>query len=201
MNIEIEQIGKAFVVLFAVIDIVGSIPVIIKLKEKAGNIHPLRASLVALGLMIGFLFGGEMLLRVLHVDIQAFAVAGALILFALAIELIFNVELFKGDDDYGSKIVAVVPLAFPLIAGAGTMTTLISLRVDFDAINIAIAVFLNIIIVFVVLSLTKQIEKLLGKGGIAIMKKAFGIILLAIAVKLFTENIQALLQHPVVAPN
>jgi len=192
MKIDLVEIGKTFMILFAVIDIVGSIPVIIKIKEKAGDIHPLRASLVALGLMVSFLFAGEWLLEILGVDIEAFAVAGSLILFALAIELIFNVEVFKGDDNYGSKIVAVVPIAFPLIAGAGTMTTLISLRVDFEAINIVIAVFLNIIVVFVVLSLTKKIEKLLGEGGIAILKKAFGIILLAIAVKLFADNVQQL---------
>ncbi|MDX1348982.1 MAG: MarC family protein [Putridiphycobacter sp.] len=190
-KIDYIQIGKAFMILFAVIDIVGSIPVIIKIKEKAGDIHPLRASLVAFGLMIAFLFAGEILLGVLGVDIKAFAVAGSLILFALAVELIFGIELFKAED-FGSKIVAVVPIAFPLIAGAGTMTTLISLRVDFDAINIVIAVFLNMILVLVVLSLTKQIERFLGPGGIAVLKKAFGIILLAIAVKLFTENIQQL---------
>ncbi len=192
-DFNLVEVGKTFMILFAVIDIVGSIPVIIKIKEKSGDIHPIRASLVALGLMITFLFAGEILLGVLGVDIKAFAVAGALILFALSFELIFGVELFKADDDFGSKIVAVVPIAFPLIAGAGTMTTLISLRVDFAAINISLAVVLNIIVVFVVLSLTKQIEGLLGRGGIAILKKAFGIILLAIAVKLFTENIQELL--------
>ncbi|MFK8044975.1 MAG: MarC family protein [Crocinitomicaceae bacterium] len=191
LNIDFVQIGKAFMILFAVIDIVGSIPIIIKIKEKAGDIHPLRASLVAFGLMIAFLFAGEALLGLLGVDIRSFAVAGSLILFALAIELIFGVELFKSED-FGSKIVAIVPIAFPLIAGAGSMTTLISLRVDFDAINIAIAVFLNMVVVFLVLSLTKQIEKLLGPGGIAVLKKAFGIILLAIAVKLFADNIQQL---------
>lgn len=192
MEIDLLEIGKAFMILFAVIDIVGSIPVIIKLKEKSGDIQPLRASLVALGLMIAFLFAGQALLNLLGVDIKAFAVAGSLILFALAVELIFGVELFKGDEDFGSKLVAVVPIAFPLIAGAGTMTTLISLRVDFAPINISIAIVLNIIVVFFVLSLTKKIERFLGRGGIAILKKAFGIILLAIAVKLFTENIQEL---------
>ena len=192
MKFDIVEIGKAFMILFAVIDIVGSIPVIIKLKEKAGDIQPLRASLVSLALMILFLFAGEMLLNALGVDHKAFAVAGSLILFALATELIFGVELFKGDEEYGSKIVAVVPIAFPLVAGAGSMTTLISLRVEYQVINIAIAVFLNIVVVFIVLSLTKRIEKILGKGGIAILKKAFGIILLAIAVKLFTDNIKAL---------
>ncbi len=189
--INLEEILKAFMILFAVIDIVGSIPVIIKLKEKAGDIHEVKASLVAFLIMIVFLFAGEALLDVLGVDIKAFAVAGALIIFALAVEMIFGIELFK-DDNSSSKVVSIVPVAFPLIAGAGTMTTLISLQVEYHTINIALAVFLNMILVFVVLKLTKRIERLLGKGGIAILKKVFGIILLAIAVKLFTENIQAL---------
>lgn len=185
------QTGKAFMILFAVIDIVGNIPIIIKLKEKAGEIHSLKASLVALLIMLVFLFAGEMLLNILGVNIKAFAVAGSLILFALAFEMILNIELFK-DDPSTYKIVSIVPLAFPLIAGAGTMTTLISLRVEYAAINIAIAVFLNIIIVYVVLKMTKQIERLLGAGGIAILKKVFGIILLAIAVKLFADNAKEL---------
>jgi multiple antibiotic resistance protein len=190
-QINIEEILKAFMILFAVIDIVGSIPVIIKLKEKAGDIHEVKASLVAFLIMIVFLFVGDKILDILGVDIRAFAVAGALIIFALAVEMIFGIELFR-DEDTSSKVVSIVPVAFPLIAGAGTMTTLIALQVEYHMINIAIAIFLNMIIVFVVLKLTKRIEKLLGKGGIAILKKVFGIILLAIAVKLFAENIQAL---------
>jgi multiple antibiotic resistance protein len=197
MNFDIEQVAKAFMILFAVIDIVGSIPIIIKLKEKAGHIHSLKASIVALIIMLVFLFAGEALLDLLGVNIKAFAVAGSLIIFALAVEMIFGVELFK-DEDHGSKIVSIVPVAFPLIAGAGTMTTLISLRVEYDAINIAIAVVLNIIVVFIVLKLTKKIESLLGKGGIAILKKVFGIILLAIAVKLFADNsLQLLGMHDI----
>jgi len=191
MKFDLEQIAKAFMILFAVIDIVGSIPVIIKLKEKSGDIHSLKASFVSLMIMLVFLFAGAPLLDLLGVNIKAFAVAGALIIFALAVEMIFGVELFK-DEEQGSKIVSIVPVAFPLIAGAGTMTTLISLRVEYEAINIAIAVVLNIIIVFIVLKLTKKIENVLGKGGVAILKKIFGIILLAIAVKLFADNIKEL---------
>ena len=191
MGFDWIQMGKAFVILFAVIDIVGNIPIIIKLKDKAGEIQSLKASIVALIIMLVFLFFGEALLSVLGVNIKAFAVAGSLILFALAAEMIFGVELFK-DDPTAYKVVSIVPLAFPVIAGAGTMTTLISLRVEYEAINIAIAVVLNVVVVFVVLKLTKSIERLLGRGGIAILQKVFGIILLAIAVKLFADNAKEL---------
>ena len=187
MGFNLIEVGKAFMILFAVIDIVGNIPVIIKLKEKAGEIHSTKASLVAFGIMLAFLFLGEQILGVLGVDLKAFAVVGSLILFALGAEMIFGFELFKQDES-DLKVVSIVPLAFPLIAGAGTMTTLISLRVEFAAINIATAVFLNMIIVFVVLKMTRRIESFLGKGGIAVLKKVFGIILLAIAVKLFADN-------------
>jgi len=190
-KINVTEILKAFMILFAVIDIVGSIPVIIKLKEKSGDIHAPKASLVAFVIMIVFLFAGKSLLDLLGVNIEAFAVAGALIILALAVEMIFGIELFK-DEEHSSKIVSIVPVAFPLIAGAGTMTTLISLRVEYHEINIAIAVLLNMIIVFLVLKLTKKIEHFLGKGGIAILKKVFGIILLAIAVKLFADNAKML---------
>ena len=191
MKFDLQQVLKAFMILFAVIDILGSIPIIIKLKEKAGHIHSLKASIVALIIMLVFLFAGEALLELLGVNIKAFAVAGSLIIFALAVEMIFGVELFK-DEEHGSKVVSIVPIAFPLIAGAGTMTTLISLRVEYEAINIAIAVLLNMIVVFIVLKLTKRIEKFFGTGGIAILKKVFGIILLAIAVKLFADNAKEL---------
>ncbi len=191
MGFDIFEIGKAFMILFAVIDIFGSIPAIIKIKEKSGDVNSLRASFVALVLMLAFLFAGEMLLNVLGVNIKAFAVAGSLIIFALAVEMIFGVELFRGEIN-SPKVVSIVPVAFPLIAGAGTMTTLISLRVEYEAINIAIAVGLNIIIVYFVLRLTKKIESFMGPGGIAILKKVFGIILLAIAVKLFADNAKVL---------
>jgi len=190
-QINLTEILKAFMILFAVIDIVGSIPIIIKLKEKSGNIQEVKASLVAFVLMITFLFAGKSLLDLLGVNIEAFAVAGALIILALAVEMIFGIELFR-EEEHSSKIVSIVPVAFPLIAGAGVMTTLISLRVEYHEVNIAIAVLLNMIIVFFVLKLTKRIERFIGKGGIAILKKVFGIILLAIAVKLFADNAKML---------
>ncbi|MCG8574498.1 MAG: MarC family protein [Flavobacteriales bacterium] len=191
MGFNIIEVGKAFMILFAVIDIIGNIPIIIKLKQKSGTINSLKASLVAFGIMLAFLFLGESILNLLGVDLKAFAVVGALILFALGAEMIFGFELFR-EEENDSKVVSIVPLAFPLIAGAGTMTTLISLRVEYAAINIAIAVLLNMIIVYAVLKLTRRIEKLLGKGGIAVLKKVFGIILLAIAVKLFADNAKEL---------
>lgn len=188
------EIGKAFMVLFAVIDIIGSIPVIIKLKKKAGDIQALKASIVALGIMLGFLFIGEGILGFLGVDIKAFAVVGSLIIFALGVEMIFGIPLFRGEDQTSPKIVSVVPLAFPIIAGAGTMTTIVSLQAEYAWYNISIAIVLNAIIVFVVLKLTKRIERFLGMGGIAILQKVFGIILLAIAVKLFADNAKLLLE-------
>jgi len=182
---------KASTVLFAVIDIVGSVPIIIKLKETSGSIHALRTSLVSFGIMIGFLILGESILKLFGVTIEAFAVAGALILFAMALEMILGVRLFR--DEVTGKTASIVPLAFPIIAGAGTMTTLVSLKAEFAQINILLAIFINIVIVFIVLKLTRRIENLLGEGGIAILKKVFGIILLAIAIKLFTTNLQALM--------
>ena len=191
MGFDWIEFGKAFVILFAVIDIIGNVPIIIKLKERAGEIESLKASLVALLIMLIFLFFGETLLHVLGVNIKAFAVAGSLILFALAAEMIFGVELFK-DDPGTYNVISIVPLAFPLIAGAGTMTTLVSLRVEYEAINIALAVVANVVVVFLVLKSTKTIEHILGKGGIAIMQRVFGLILLAIAVKLFADNAKEL---------
>ena len=189
---DLLEIGKAFMVLFAVIDIVGSIPLIIKLKNRAGDIHALKASLVALGIMLAFLFIGEGILGFLGVETKAFAVVGSLIIFALGVEMIFGVQLFRDEDEGSKKIVSIVPIAFPLIAGAGSMTTIVSLQAEYAMSNIAIAIFLNIIVVFAVLKLTKRIEKLLGSGGIAILQKVFGIILLSIAVKLFADNVKDL---------
>lgn len=191
---DLLEIGKAFMVLFAVVDIVGSIPIIVKLKKKAGDIHALKASIVALTIMLAFLFIGEGILGFLGVDIKAFAVVGSLIIFALGAEMIFGIHVFRGEDQLSPKVVSVVPLAFPIIAGAGTMTTIVSLQAEYKLVNIAIAIFLNMIIVFIVLKLTKRIERFLGVGGIAILQKVFGIILLAIAVKLFADNAKLLFQ-------
>ncbi len=184
------EIFKASMVLFAVVDIVGSIPIIIKLKEQSGEIHALRASAVSFGIMILFLIVGESILQLFGVEVEAFAVAGSFILFAMALEMILGIKLFQGE--VSGKTASVVPLAFPIIAGAGSMTSIVSLRAEYHEINIAIAIFLNIIVVFTVLKLTRRIERLLGEGGIAILEKVFGIILLAIAVKLFSSNAKEL---------
>jgi multiple antibiotic resistance protein len=191
-NFSWVEIFKASTVLFAVVDIVGSIPLIIKLKEKSGEIHALRASIVSLVIMVSFLIVGESILKLFGVEVEAFAVAGAFILFAMSLEMILGVTMFK--DEVTGKTASVVPLAFPMIAGAGTMTSIVSLRAEYAQLNIAIAILINIIIVYITLRLTRRIENLLGEGGIAILKKVFGIILLAIAVKLFTSNVKALFQ-------
>ena len=184
------DVFKASMVLFAVIDIVGSIPLIIKVKAQAGDISALRTSVVSLVIMIGFLILGDNILNLFGVAVEEFAVAGALILFAMSLEMILGVRLFR--DEPTGKTASIVPLAFPIIAGAGSMTSIISLRAEYAQVNIAIAIAINIIIVFMVLKLTKVIERILGEGGIAILQKVFGIILLAIAIKLFSANAKEL---------
>lgn len=179
-------------VLFAVIDIVGSIPIILDVKKKAGSIHVGKATLVAYGLMLMFFFFGEGLIGLFGIGIEEFAVAGAFVLFFLALEMILGIDLFK-QDEKSMKSASIVPIAFPLIAGAGTMTSIISLQAEFDSVNILIAITLNIAVVFLVLKLTDPIGKLLGDAGIAIIKKVFGVILLAIAVKLFSTNLPLLI--------
>jgi multiple antibiotic resistance protein len=190
MPLHITEILSATMVLFAVIDIIGSIPLILSLREKMGHIESEKATLAALILMIAFLFGGSSILKLLGVDVNSFAVAGAIVLFFLAIEMILGVRLYK-EEEPGSA--SIVPIAFPLIAGAGTLTTLLSLRAEYHYVNILIAILINIILVYVVLKNTGRLGKLLGKGGISILRKVFGIVLLAIAVKLFASIIQLLL--------
>ncbi|HOY27558.1 MAG TPA: MarC family protein [Flavobacteriales bacterium] len=201
--IDLSEIGRAFLILFAVIDIVGGIPLILQVRAKAGKIYPARAVLVSLGIMVTFLFLGEGILKILGIDVRSFAVAGALVLFFIALEMILGVRLFKedlsapgltdGKDD--NKVYSVVPLAFPVIAGAGTITTILSLRAEFASVNILIAILLNMVPVLLVLLLTARIERLLGRVGLIVIKKAFGVILLAIAVKLFAANITQLFPH------
>jgi len=194
---DLKQIGKAFLILFAVIDIVGGIPLILGVRQKAGKIYPARATLVSLGIMITFLYLGETILHVLGIDVRSFAVAGSLILFFIALEMVLGVKLFRedlsapglNDASQDNKVYSIVPLAFPVIAGAGTITTVLSLRAEFDRPNILAAIILNMIPVVLVLLLTNRIERLLGRVGLIVIKKAFGIILLAIAVKLFAGNV------------
>ncbi|MBV6404112.1 MAG: MarC family protein [Flavobacteriales bacterium] len=195
MQFDLAQVGKAFLVLFAVIDIVGGIPLILQVRQKAGRIYPLRATLVSLGIMVTFLFVGERILEVVGVDVRSFAVAGALVLFFIALEMTLGIRLFKEDtsapglpsDD--PKVYSIVPLAFPVIAGAGTITTILSLRAEYASVNILAAIVLNMVPVLLVLFLTNRIERMLGRVGLIVIRKAFGVILLAISVKLFTGNI------------
>ncbi len=189
MKLDIREIGTASMILFAVIDIIGSIPIVIDLKKKAGHIQSEKASIVAGVLMVMFLFVGAEILKLIGIDVNSFAVAGSFILFFLALEMILGITLYKDETPETS---AVVPLAFPLIAGAGTMTTLLSLRAEYDTINIIVAIVINIIFVYLVLKSSGKIEHFLGKQGINVIRKIFGVILLAIAVKLFAANIQNL---------
>lgn len=191
MNFNFIQITSAFMVLFAIIDILGSIPIILNIKRKGQNVHALRASAVALLILIVFLFSGEVVLKLFNVDIQSFAVAGSLIIFVFALEMILDVEIFRNHGPEGGS--SIIPIAFPLIAGPGSFTTLLSLRAEYATENIIIALVLNMIFVFLVLKSTSKIEKFIGEGGIYILRKFFGIILLAIAVKLFTTNLGSLL--------
>lgn len=183
---DLKEILTASMVLFAVIDIVGSIPIIISLREKAGHIQSEKASLVAALIMIAFLFLGEKILSIIGIDVNSFAVAGSFIIFFLALEMILGITLFNED---APEVASIVPLAFPIIAGAGTMTSLLSLRAEYDLVNIIVAIVINILIVYIILKSSSRLEKILGKQGINIIRKVFGIILLAIAVKLFATNV------------
>lgn len=191
MNISFIQITSAFMVLFAIIDILGSIPIILNIKRKGQSVHAIKASSVALLILIGFLFSGEAVLKLFSVDIQSFAVAGALIIFIFSLEMVLDVEIFRNKGPEGGS--SIIPIAFPLIAGPGSFTTLLSLRAEYATENIIVALILNLLFVFFVLKSTSRIEKFIGEGGIYILRKFFGIILLAIAVKLFTSNIGSLL--------
>lgn len=187
-----QQIISAFIVLFAVIDILGSIPIIIDLKEKGKDVNAVKATVISFALMLGFFYAGDFLLKLFRVDIESFAVAGAFIIFLIALEMILDVEIFKNTGPI--KEATLVPLVFPLLAGAGSFTTLLSLRTEYAEINIVIALVLNMLWVYFVVRMTRQVERLLGKGGIYILRKFFGIILLAISVKLFTADITQLIE-------
>lgn len=189
MSFDFKQILTASMILFAVIDIVGSIPIIISLRTKVGHIQSEKASIIALLIMVAFLFVGEEILKLIGIDVNSFAVAGAFIIFFMAIEMILGITLYKDDVP---ETASIVPIAFPLIAGAGTMTSLLSLRAEYDVQNIIVAIIVNIIFVYLVLKSSGKIAKALGKNGISVIRKVFGVILLAIAVKLFTSNINQL---------
>lgn len=184
IKFDLVETLKVTMVLFAVIDIIGSIPVIINLKQKTGYLNAAKASWVSFGIMIVFLFLGQSILDIIGIEIGHFAIAGSILIFIVAMEMILGIQISK---DTLPATASVVPLAFPLIAGTGTLTTLLSIRAEYNLLSIIIAIILNVLIVYVVLKYLYKIEKLLGAGGIAILKKVFGIILLALSIKLFSK--------------
>tara|TARA_B110000444_G_scaffold47998_1_gene43852 strand:+ start:678 stop:1256 length:579 start_codon:yes stop_codon:yes gene_type:complete len=192
MSFDFKEILTTFMVLFAVIDIVGNIPIIIDLRKKAGHIQSGKASIIAGIIMIIFLFLGESILTLIGIDVHSFAVAGAFILFFIALEMILGITLYKQEEGTAMNA-SIFPLAFPLIAGPGSLTTLLSLKSEFHTENIIIAVVINVLVIFLVLKTSSRIERLIGQNGIDIIRKVFGVVLLAIAVKLFTSNIKFLL--------
>jgi len=192
MEFNLKEILTATMILFAVIDIIGSLPIIISLREKVGHIQSEMASIIAAVLMITFLFVGKQILALIGINVNEFAVAGSLILFFLALEMILGITLFKEEEDTSPKLASVFPLAFPLLAGPGSLTTLLSLHAEYEVQNIIIAVLINILFIYIVLKTSGKLQRILGKNGIIIIRKVFGVVLLAIAVKLFTSNIQLL---------
>ncbi len=185
MHFDIIEIVAAFMVLFAIIDIPGSIPIILDIKSKTGGVEPGKVTLVALSIFLAFLFIGSPMLGIFGVDVSSFAIAGSFIIFLIGMEMVLGIELFKYDPKSKGSI---IPIAFPLIAGAGSITTILSLKAEYHTVNILTALILNMIIVYLVLRLTSLFERILGPTGLHILKKMFGIILLSIAIKLFLTN-------------
>ena len=191
MDLNFKDILAAFMILFAVIDIIGNIPIVIDLRSKAGHIQSEKASLIAGLIMIFFLFIGENILLLIGIDVNSFAVAGSFVLFFIALEMILGVSIYKNDENT-NLTASIFPLAFPLIAGPGSLTTLLSIKSEFTTENIIVAIILNVLLIYFVLKTSNKIENILGPNGIQIIRKVFGVILLAISVKLFTSNIQGL---------
>nr|WP_315029573.1 MarC family protein [uncultured Chryseobacterium sp.] len=188
----IKEIVTSFMVLFAVIDIIGSVPVIVGLQQKFGQIEAGKAAITAGAIMIVFLFVGNKILKLIGVDVNSFAIAGAFVIFVIALEMILGIEINKTTE---AKAASIVPIAFPLVAGAGTLTTALSLRAEFHDINIICGIILNTIFVYLVLKSAKWLERKIGDATLMILQKVFGIILLAISIKLFTANFAQLVQN------
>ncbi len=190
-KIDISQIVTVTFTLFAVIDVLGSLPIIISIKKKVGDINAWQATLVSGGLMLLFFFIGEKMLEFMGLDIKSFAIAGSIVIFILGLEMILGLEFFKPDQD-AARTSTLVPVAFPLIAGSGTLTTVMSLKAAYQQYNILIAILINLIIIYITLRSVNFLERILGPSGIAVIRKFFGVILLAIAVKIFRNNIGVL---------
>ncbi len=191
MGLNFKEIVTATMILFAVIDIIGNVPIIIDLRKKVGHIQSEKASVIAGIIMVAFLFLGASILNLIGIDVNSFAVAGAFILFFLALEMILGISLYK-EEETNAMTASVFPLAFPLIAGPGSLTSILALRAEFETTNIVIAIVVNIIFMYIVLKTSAKIERLIGENGIKIIRKIFGVILLAIAVKLFATNVKLL---------
>ena len=189
----VQQIASAFIVLFAVIDVLGSTPVFISLKQQGRPVNAWKATLISLGLLLGFFFAGDAMLRLFNVDIESFAVAGSLVIFLMSLEMILDVVIFKNMGPI--KSATLIPVVFPLLAGAGSFTTLLSLRAEYATVNILIGLLLNMIFVYIVLKATEKVEHIISPAAIYLLRKFFGIILLAISVRLFTANLSALLNN------
>ncbi len=193
MNFSYKEILTVAFTLFAIIDIIGSVPILISIKNKAGGIREFRVTVIAGALMLLFLFLGGPILNILGLDVKSFAVAGSIVIFILGLEMVLGIEFFKSDGDV--KASTVVPLAFPLIAGSGTLTTIMSLKANYGVYTILIAIVLNLIVIYTVLKSLSGISKLLGPSGLIAIRKFFGVILLAISVKIFAANAAGLLNH------
>lgn len=186
-----QEFISAFIILFAVIDAVGSTPIIISLRESGKTVKAMKATWMSTLLLVGFFYAGDGMLKLFHVDIQSFAVAGSLVIFLMAIEMLLDIEIFKFKGPTSEA--TIVPLVFPLIAGAGSFTTLLSLRAEYADINILLGLLLNMGVVFFVLTMTDKVQRWIGKGGVYLVRKFFGVILIAVAVRLFTDNIAELI--------
>lgn len=186
-----QEFISAFIILFAVIDAVGSTPIIISLREGGKTIKPTKATLLSTLLLVAFFYAGDVMLKLFHVDIASFAVAGSIVIFLMAIEMLLDVEIFKFKGPTSEA--TIVPLVFPLIAGAGSFTTLLSLRAEYADINILLGLLVNMGFVFFVLTMTDKVQRWMGKGGVYVVRKFFGVILIAVAVRLFTDNIAELI--------
>ena len=189
-NINLTQIFSSALVLLSIIDIVGSVPIILQLRSKGREVNALKATLYSAIVMVGFYYGGYWILEIFNCNIQSFAAAGGFLMFLMALEMILDVEIFKNNTPAGGA--TIVPMVFPLIAGAGVLTTLISLKAMYDDVNILIGLAINMLWVFIVIKSTTKVQRLLGEGGIFFMRQFFGIILLAMSVKMMTENIAKL---------
>lgn len=194
MGINIVEIISAFLVLFAIIDVTGSVPIFLNLKSQKRYIHPEKAAVYSTAVLIGFLFVGEWILKLFQLDVSSFAIAGAIVLLIISIEMIFGVEIFKNDGPSSESSSTLFPVVFPLIAGPGSFTTLLTMRAEYSIINIILAVLINMIIVYLVLRYLHLVKKLLGETGAYILRKFFGVVLMAIAVKLLTSNMSALIE-------